>query len=86
MTRLPFRHTVSILGLEPKTFGLKDHCSTFELYILHLIGIEPITSRYERAILPFNYRYKYKLMVIGIEPTSFDLTNRLSTIKLHHLE
>ncbi len=49
-------HPLSVLGLEPKTFGLKDHCSTIELYTKFLVGtgFEPV-KQYAKGLQPFPF-------------------------------
>ena len=48
------------LGFEPKTFGLRDHCSTIELCIIGVIGFEPILMDSKSTALPFGYTTKKK--------------------------
>lgn len=46
---------VGVLGLEPKTSGLRDHCSTKLSYTLGIIGLEPIIMGSKPTALPFGY-------------------------------
>lgn len=50
---------VGVLGLEPKTSGLRDHCSTKLSYTLGIIGIEPIIMGSKPTALPFGYIPQY---------------------------
>lgn len=46
---------LGVLGLEPKTSGLRDHCSTNWAIQVGIIGLEPIIMGSKPTALPFGY-------------------------------
>ena len=46
---------MGVLGLEPKTSGLRDHCSTNWAIQIGIIGLEPIIMGSKPTALPFGY-------------------------------
>lgn len=53
---------MGVLGLEPKTSGLRDHCSTDWAIQVGIIGLEPIIMGSKPTALPFGYIPAYNLL------------------------
>ena len=71
-------------GLEPSTNGLKDHCSTTELYIHHIctsqIGFEPTSDQLTANCSTI--KLLEPLSGIGLEPMTHSVQTNCSTTEL----
>lgn len=62
---------ISLVGLEPTTYGLEDRCSfqlNYKDILVVVLGIEPRIEESKSSVLPLHYTTML-VPLVGLEPT-----------------
>ena len=80
----PLSGLVPSVGFEPTAYGLEDRCSfqlNYKDILVVVLGIEPRIEESKSSVLPLHYTTML-VPLVGLEPLTFWLTARRSTIEL----